>query len=60
MPRKKSRAKGKKVCIFDTMPILPHVYLYAHVCGTNRTLYGQAETWQLNFNITKCYDLKDY
>ena len=39
------------------MPILPHVYLYAHVCGTNRTLYGWAETWQLNSNITKCYDL---
>ena len=32
---KKSR-QGKKACIFDTMSILAHVYLYAYVCGTNR------------------------
>ena len=52
-PKKKSRAREKKittkekkvapeektVCIFDTMSILAHVYLYAHVCGTNRAPY---------------------
>ena len=45
-PEKKNHDKGKKVapeektvCICDTMSILAHVYLYAHVCGTNRAPY---------------------